>query len=96
MNLNSYYLAVDFLSFLLNFDCCYYLKNKLIYFFVIFSLVDRYTLDAFATSGFDFNADSLENEDALLYRFMKEFNHSAAADNPLAGLASKTFFNNYM
>jgi len=61
-----------------------------------FSLVDRYTLDAFATSGFDFNANSLEDEDALLYRFMKEFNHSAAADNPLAGLASKYFFNYIM
>lgn len=55
--------------------------------FDVTDLVDRYTLDAFATSGFDFTANSLEDEDALLYRFMKEFNHSAAADNPLAGLA---------
>lgn len=55
--------------------------------FDITSLVDRYTLDAFAKSGFDFNSDSLDNDDALLYRFMKEFNHSSAADNPIAGLA---------
>ncbi|XP_063437513.1 cytochrome P450 3A4-like [Mytilus trossulus] len=55
--------------------------------FDVTDLIDRYTLDAFADSGFDFEANSLDNEDALLYRFMKEFNHSAAADNPIAGLA---------
>ncbi|CAG2233459.1 CYP5A [Mytilus edulis] len=57
-----------------------------------YSLIDRYTLDAFADSGFDFEANSLDNEDALLYRFMKEFNHSAAADNPIAGLAHEKIY----
>ena len=85
---------VEFLSFLLNFD--FFFFNLIFCHFKFFSLVDRYTLDAFSTSGFDFNANSLENEDALLYRFMKEFNHSAAADNPFAGLASKFFFNYIM
>ena len=66
-----------------------YIVRNFICYFNIFSLVDRYTLDAFADSGFDFPSNSLDNEDALLYRFMKEFNHSAAADNPIAGLASK-------
>lgn len=55
--------------------------------FDITSLVDRYSLDAFADACFDYQAGSLDDNEALLYRFMKEFNHSAAADNPAAGLA---------
>lgn len=55
--------------------------------FDVTGLVDRYSLDAFADACFDYQAGSLDDEDALLYRFMKEFNHSAAADNPVAGLA---------
>ncbi|KAJ8311577.1 hypothetical protein KUTeg_010932 [Tegillarca granosa] len=52
------------------------------------SVVDRFTLDAFAYSGFNYKVNSLKDENALLFQFMKAFNHSAAADNPIAGLAS--------
>ena len=52
-------------------------------------VVDRYSLDAFAYSAFDHDIDSLNDPDALLFRFMTEFNNSAAADNPIAGLCRK-------
>lgn len=53
--------------------------------FNITSLVDRYILDSFAKSCFDFNTNSLDNEDVLSYRFMKAFNQSAAS--PISRLA---------
>lgn len=56
------------------------------------SVVDRFTLDAFAYSGFNYKVNSLEDENALLFQFMKAFNQSAAADNPIAGLASKYLY----
>jgi hypothetical protein len=34
----------------------------------------------------------VHDEDAILYQFMKVFNESSAADNPIAGLASKYLF----
>ncbi|XP_046343920.2 cytochrome P450 3A9-like [Haliotis rufescens] len=53
----------------------------------IADLTERYTLDAFANAAFDYNCDSLNNDQELLYRFMLAFNKSGAAENPLAGFA---------
>ena len=56
------------------------------------SIIDRFTLDAFSYGIFDYEVDSMHDEDAILYQFMKVFNESSAADNPIAGLASKYLF----
>jgi len=55
--------------------------------FLTFRYIDRFTLDAFALSGFDYHVNSLKDPTAVLYRFMLSFNKAAAADNPLVGLA---------
>ncbi|XP_061185431.1 cytochrome P450 3A28-like isoform X1 [Saccostrea echinata] len=55
--------------------------------FDISSLIDRFSVDAFAYAAFNYNVNSLDDENATLYRYMKAFNHSSAADNPAAGLA---------
>ncbi|KAK3095663.1 hypothetical protein FSP39_017328 [Pinctada imbricata] len=54
--------------------------------FNISLLLDRYVVDSFAYSGFDYDVDSLNNENAPLYRYMVEFNNSASAENPATGL----------
>lgn len=53
----------------------------------ISSIIDRFTLDAFSYGVFDYEVDSMHDEDVILYQFMKVFNESSAADNPIAGLA---------
>ncbi|XP_063437510.1 cytochrome P450 3A4-like isoform X1 [Mytilus trossulus] len=55
--------------------------------FDIGRIVDRYTLDAFANAAFDYKVNSMKDENATLYQFMKVFNESSSADNPVAGLA---------
>lgn len=58
--------------------------------FFFFSLVDRFSLDAFANAAFNYKVNSLDDPDATLFRYMMVFNHSSSADNPIAGLASKS------
>lgn len=66
-------------------------KNKfLILLSFFFSLVDRFSLDAFANAAFNYKVNSLDDPDATLFRYMRAFNHSSSADNPIAGLASKS------
>ncbi|XP_022303782.1 cytochrome P450 3A6-like [Crassostrea virginica] len=55
--------------------------------FDITSLVDRFSLDAFANAAFNYKANILDNPEATLFRYMHAFNHSSSADNPVAGLA---------
>ena len=57
------------------------------------SLVDRFSLDAFANAAFNYKANILDNPEATLFRYMHAFNHSSSADNPIAGLASKSINN---
>ena len=57
--------------------------------FSFFRIADRYSLDAFAYSGFDHFENSLYKENTPLFQFMTEFNLSAAADNPVTGLCRK-------
>ncbi|XP_067653749.1 cytochrome P450 3A14-like [Haliotis asinina] len=53
----------------------------------IAGLAERYTLDAFANAAFDYDCDSLNNAQEILYRYMLAFNRSGAAENQLAGFA---------
>ncbi|XP_069103359.1 cytochrome P450 3A28-like isoform X2 [Argopecten irradians] len=55
--------------------------------FNIASLLDRFTLDAFALSAFNYHVNSMENPDAILYKFMTENLKAASTENKLSGIA---------
>ncbi|XP_033725113.1 cytochrome P450 3A12-like [Pecten maximus] len=55
--------------------------------FNIASLLDRFTLDAFALSAFNYEVNSMDNSDATLYQFMTETLDAASTENPLTGIA---------
>lgn len=55
--------------------------------FDITSLVDRFSLEAFASAAFNYKGNILDDPNATLFRYMRAFNHSSSADNPIAGLA---------
>lgn len=69
-----------------------FFKNKFLNSVVFFfSLVDRFSLEAFASAAFNYKGNILDDPNATLFRYMRAFNHSSSADNPIAGLASKLF-----
>lgn len=69
-----------------------FFKNKFLNSVVFFfSLVDRFSLEAFASAAFNYKGNILDDPNATLFRYMRAFNHSSSADNPIAGLASKSF-----
>ncbi|XP_060077359.1 cytochrome P450 3A12-like [Ylistrum balloti] len=55
--------------------------------FNIATLLDRFTLDAFALSAFNYDVNSIENPDAILYQFMTESIKAASTENQLTGIA---------
>lgn len=68
----------------------FFLKTSfLILLSFFFSLVDRFSLEAFASAAFNYKGNILDDPNATLFRYMRAFNHSSSADNPIAGLASK-------
>lgn len=70
----------------------FFLKTSfLILLSFFFSLVDRFSLEAFASAAFNYKGNILDDPNATLFRYMRAFNHSSSADNPIAGLASKSF-----
>lgn len=70
----------------------FFLKTSfLILLSFFFSLVDRFSLEAFASAAFNYKGNILDDPNATLFRYMRAFNHSSSADNPIAGLASKLF-----
>lgn len=69
----------------------FFLKTSfLILLSFFFSLVDRFSLEAFASAAFNYKGNILDDPNATLFRYMRAFNHSSSADNPIAGLASKS------
>ncbi|ESO81948.1 hypothetical protein LOTGIDRAFT_170488 [Lottia gigantea] len=55
--------------------------------FEIAELLDRHMLDIFAYSAFDYDSDSLNNTEEIMYKYMVEFSKVANTENPVPGIA---------
>ncbi|XP_021345680.1 cytochrome P450 3A28-like [Mizuhopecten yessoensis] len=54
--------------------------------FNIATLLDGFTLDAFALSAFNYEVNSMDDPDAILMQFMTETLNAASTENKLAGI----------
>ncbi|XP_050397722.1 cytochrome P450 3A18 [Patella vulgata] len=50
-------------------------------------IIERYMLDSLAFGAFNYNSDSLNNDDEILLEYVQQYNYSASTENPCSGLA---------